>query len=253
MSTASAPGLGHADRAVVVTLVLAAAAWALLLAGAVLGGESIVSHHAVLEGDHALAPAVGAFAVGWAVMVGAMMLPSTVPVVGAYARLTADRPGRQRALAAFLAAYTAVWMGFGLAALAGDAGLHALVHRAAWLEQHPSVIPAGIFVAAGVAQLLPVTRRCLDECRDPVRLLTRDGGATVDGGAWATGVRHGVACLGATGALMLVMFAVGLHHVLWVAALTAVLVAEKTMRGGQRLLPVVGVALVATGVGVAVT
>lgn len=251
MPTAPIRGLGPTDRAVAVTLGLAAAAWALLVVGSVVGGEALVSHHEVVEGERPLLLGVAAFVPAWSLMVGAMMLPSTVPVVGAYARLTGDRPHHGRALGAFLAAYLLVWLGFGLVALAGDVGLHELTHRWEWLEQHPSAVTAGVFGVAGVVQFLPVTRRCLDECRDPVRLLTRGGGAGA--GAWRVGVHHGVACLGVTWALMLLMFAVGLHHLVWVALLTAVIVAEKVLPGGCRLVPLVGAVLLGAAVVVAAT
>jgi predicted metal-binding membrane protein len=251
MPTAPTRGPGPSDGAVVVTLGLAAAAWALLVVGSVVGSETLVAHHEVVEGERPLLVGVAAFVPAWSVMVGAMMLPSTLPVVGAYGRLTRDRPHHRRSLGAFLGAYLVVWLAFGLVALAGDVGLHALAHRWAWLEHHPSVVTAGVFAVAGVVQLLPVTRRCLGECRDPARLVTRGGGAGA--GAWRVGVHHGVACLGATWALMLLMFAVGLHHLAWVVLLTGVLVAEKVLPGGLRLVPVIGAVLLGAAVVVAAT
>jgi predicted metal-binding membrane protein len=42
---------------------------------------------------------------------------------------------------------------------------------------------------------------------------------------------------------MLLMFAVGVGSLWWMAVLTAVMVAQKTTRWGTRLVPVVGAAL----------
>jgi predicted metal-binding membrane protein len=54
---------------------------------------------------------------------------------------------------------------------------------------------------------------------------------------------HGLYCLGCCWALMLVMFAAGVAMLWWMAALTAVMVHEKTGRHGEAVTPVVGVTL----------
>jgi predicted metal-binding membrane protein len=59
------------------------------------------------------------------------------------------------------------------------------------------------------------------------------------------GVGHGLFCLGCCWALMLVMFAAGVAMLWWMAALTAVMVYEKTGRHGRALTPVVGIGLLA--------
>jgi predicted metal-binding membrane protein len=65
--------------------------------------------------------------------------------------------------------------------------------------------------------------------------------------AWRLGLRHGLYCLGCCWALMLVLFAVGAGNLAWMAALTGVMLVEKTARRGRRLVPVVGLALLASG------
>jgi predicted metal-binding membrane protein len=144
----------------------------------------------------------------------------------------------------FIAAYVTVWVGFGGAALAMDTGVHRIVHVWPWLEERPFLV-AGALLLAGACQFLPVTRRCLAACRDPAGLVARSGG--LGAGAWRVGIRHGVACLGATWALMLLMFAVAVHSLAWMALLTGVLAAEKLLPGGVRLASYVGVPLLAAG------
>jgi predicted metal-binding membrane protein len=56
-----------------------------------------------------------------------------------------------------------------------------------------------------------------------------------------------VACLGAGWALMLLMFALGVHSLTWTLLLTGVLVAEKVLPGGTRLASLVGATLVVAG------
>jgi hypothetical protein len=64
-------------------------------------------------------------------------------------------------------------------------------------------------------------------------------------------VRHGVFCLGCCWALMLVMAAAGTASLLWMLALTGVMVAERTAAWGARLVRPLGVALVLAGIAVA--
>ena len=61
------------------------------------------------------------------------------------------------------------------------------------------------------------------------------------------GARHGVFCVGCCWALMLVMFAAGAASLIWMAALTALMVHEKTRPSGATTVPLTGVALLAAG------
>jgi predicted metal-binding membrane protein len=60
-------------------------------------------------------------------------------------------------------------------------------------------------------------------------------------------VAIGGVVLGCCWALMLVLFAVGASNLAWMAALTGVMLVEKTTRRGHRLVPLVGLALLASG------
>ena len=61
------------------------------------------------------------------------------------------------------------------------------------------------------------------------------------------GVKQGLYCLGCCWAMMLVMFAVGVMNVIWMAALGMVMTIEK-IGTGKRFTYAVGVALIAGGV-----
>ncbi len=222
------------------------AAWLLLLVFPLVGPAEQAHHHGVAD---ALASGVqppllvlAVFATAWLVMVAAMMLPTIVPMVRMFQVVSARQARPGAALAAFLAAYFAVWLGFAALAVPADLAVHALVATWPWLHGHDGLVPAGALALAGAAQFSPLTRRCLTLCRDPRAMLFaryRRGA----GGAWSLGVRHGLSCLGCCWALMLLMFAVGVSSLWWMAGLTAVMVAQKTTRWGPRLVPVVGAAL----------
>ncbi len=224
------------------------ATWTLALLLPIIGYGDLVSHHAILEGTKL--PPVSTlllFLVAWQVMTGAMMLPSSLPMIQLFARASHGQVHPRRAMAAFLTAYFAVWTGFAIVALAGDAGLHWLVAHWTWLANRPWLIAGAVLLLAGAFQFSPLKERCLDACRSPVNFLWRYYGRGL-GPAWRLGVRHGLFCLGCCWALMLTMFAVGVGSLTWMAALTGVMLIEKTARQGRRLVPVVGASLLLWGV-----
>lgn len=245
LDTAYAPGRAGVPAVAGV----AVAAWALLIAGQAVGLEGVLSHDEILEyGTRPLPTAILIFVLAWQVMIGAMMLPTALPAVGAFSRLAGGRPRPRAGLAVFLGAYFAVWTGFGLAALSFDAGLHALTDTWGWLGDRPFLIAPAVFLLAAVYQFLPVKRRCLAACREPALLLAD---CRAGEGAWRSGLRHALACLGSNWPLMLVMFAVGTHALWWIGLLTLVLVAEKVLPGWRWTVPGVGVGFGCAGVAVA--
>ena len=180
----------------------------------------------------------------WQVMIAAMMLPSSLPLVRLYARASARAPQRRRAMAAFLGGYALAWSGFGLAAFGADAGLHAAISSNSWLEHHDWWIGGSVLALAGAFQFTSLKDACLDKCRHPAQFMMRyyERGP---GGGLRLGLRHGAFCVGCCWALMLVMFAAGVASLIWMALLTAVMIHEKTRPAGARAVPVTGVALLA--------
>lgn len=225
-----------------------AAAWGLTLVLALRGQGDLVSHHAILA-DRALPSARDAllFLVAWQVMTAAMMLPSSEPMVGLFARVSRRQARPRLALTAFLLAYFVVWTGFAVVALLGDVGLHALVERWRWLDQRPHLITGGVLLLAGAFQFSSLKERCLDACRNPLSFLWRYYGRGMRR-ASVLGIRHGLFCLGCCWALMLVMFAVGVGSLVWMAALTGVMAIEKSASWGRKFAPVIGIGLIAGGV-----
>ncbi|HEY7488712.1 MAG TPA: DUF2182 domain-containing protein [Streptosporangiaceae bacterium] len=208
--------------AVVVLGGVAAAAWVALAAG--VGGHT--SHDEVLGHGHALHLAeVAALIAGWQLMVAAMMLP---PEVGSAVRDSAVRTG-VAAACGVVAVTAAVWTAFAIVALSGDSLVHELAGSRPWLAH---LVAPAVLIGAGLFQLTPVKRRLLDATRCTPTL------------SW----RHTLSCLGNCGTLMLVMFAVGVGSLIWMAVLTAVMVAERAVR--PALAPWVtsfaGVALIIT-------
>jgi predicted metal-binding membrane protein len=226
-------------------LVAIAAAWAAAIAAQLAGAAALVHHDTLLtSGGPPVAVAALASLLAWQVMIAAMMLPSSLPLVGLFARVSARAPHRRRALAAFLGGYALVWSGFGLLAFGADAALHAAVNSSPWLERHDWWIGGSVLALAGAFQFTPLKDACLDKCRHPGQFIMRFYERGVGGGL-RLGLRHGAFCVGCCWALMLVMFAAGVASLIWMALLTAVMIHEKTRPAGARAVPVTGVALLA--------
>jgi Predicted metal-binding integral membrane protein (DUF2182) len=70
-------------------------------------------------------------------------------------------------------------------------------------------------------------------------------------GAFMVGAEHGGFCAGCCWALMLVLFALGVMSVLWMAVIAGVVFVEKVLPFGWRARTGIAVALVAFGIWVA--
>ena len=221
-----------------------AAAWVAAIAAQAVGAAALVHHDALLVDGPPPALSTLLFLLAWQVMIAAMMLPSSLPLVRLYAAASARAPARSRAMAAFVGGYAMVWSAFGLLAFALDAGLHAAVEASPWLHERDWMIGGAVLALAGLFQFTALKDACLDKCRHPAQFLTRHYRRGPAAGL-ELGMRHGTFCVGCCWALMLVMFAAGLASLLWMAALTALMIHEKTRPSGARAVPVTGVALLA--------
>jgi predicted metal-binding membrane protein len=222
------------------------AAWAAAIAAEASGAAGSLHHDTLLEGGPGFGPALLLFLVAWQVMVAAMMVPSSLPLVRMYSAASAGAPDRSRSMAAFLGGYAAVWSAFGALAFAGDAGIHALVAASPWVADNDWAIAPSVLLLAGAFQFSSLKDACLRACRHPASFLQRHYRRGPRGG-FVLGARHGAFCVGCCWALMLVMFAAGAASLIWMAALTALMVHEKSQPSGERTVPLTGVVLLAVG------
>jgi len=239
-----------ASRLVRAVWVIAGACWIVALGTVLLGSDVHAHHDFVLEESTLGWPVrLAVFAAAWLVMIGAMMLPTTVPMLQLYWTVSARQAQPMLGRTAVLATYGMVWMAFAFVALAGDAVVHRLVDRWQWLADRPSLVLGTTLVLAGAFQFSTLKTACLNACRSPMSLLWQYYRRGI-GGAWALGMRHALYCLGCCWALMLVMFATGVGSLLWMLLLAGVMVAEKTTAWGARLVAPAGIALIAGGLAV---
>jgi predicted metal-binding membrane protein len=193
----------------------------------------------------------GEFLLLWVVMMAAMMLPSVAPVALMYLTVLRNRRNGRAAghAAALVAGYLLAWAGFGVAAFGISRALGRLAPMG--MNMAPSrlaVWSAAIALAvAGVYQFTPLKARCLRHCRSPLGFLLQFGGYTGRLRDVRVGVYHGGYCVGCCWSLILVLVAVGVMNMAWMAGLTAVVFMEKVWRSGQAFGYVAGGALILTG------
>ena len=224
-----------------------AVAWALALAAQATGRGRLLGHDELIHGSLSLWAALVVHLLAWQVMIVAMMLPSSLPLVRLFATVSSNHRRAGVAMSAFLTGYALVWSVFGALAFLGDALTHDTVDATPWLAAHPAVVGGGVLALAGAFQFSSLKDRCLKECRHPAGfLLPRYQRGTR--AAFRLGRQHGLFCLGCCWALMLVGFAAGVANLWWMAALTALMVFEKTGREGQRGVRPIGLGLIALGV-----
>jgi predicted metal-binding membrane protein len=184
----------------------------------------------------------------WVVMMVGMMAGAAAPVLSLFGAARRARGERRISLAvlAFGFGYLLVWVGFSACAALAQWGLHEAALLSPAMAASSPRLGGAILIAAGAYQLTPLKGACLTRCRSPLGFLMahwRDG--TI--GAMQLGWRHGAFCLGCCWALMCVLFAVGVMNLLWVAALAAIVLVEKTSRAGTMVARVAGIAMLAMG------
>ena len=181
----------------------------------------------------------------WLLMLAAMMLPTTYPLLAMFRRIVGARPDGARLTLLVVAGFVIVWFAFGIVAHALDAALVALASRFAWLTLHGEVVGAGVLAAAGLFQFSALKYRCLEQCHAPFGFVSsRWHGRKPALEAFRLGVDHRVFCVGCCWALMALMFVVGVGSVGWMLALAVVMAAEKNLPWGRRLRAPLGIGLV---------
>lgn len=188
---------------------------------------------------------VQTFAATWVVMMAAMMLPSAIPLVAAFARTAEGRRNWIPATTALSATYLSVWLLFG-------AACYVLYNAVGMPWRNQSLAGGAALVLAGLYSLTPLKRASQARCRElcalhgplPFNLMRS---------SVVAGVRYGLSCLGCSVALMVAMVLVGMSNLLWAATLGVVVLIYKfapPLRISHELI--LSIALAALGIAYAV-
>jgi predicted metal-binding membrane protein len=202
------------------------------LAGAGLLLASVAVWAALLAMGDEMPMGFGLWIGAWTVMMAAMMLPSTSPLVLLYAKRSTTAHS-----ALLTAGYLLVWAAIGLAAY----------EVAMRLPDPGNRVVGAVLIGAGLYQLTPLKTACLKRCRNPADFLVthwRRGRV----GALRLGVEHGAYCVGCCWALMGVLIVAGSMSLAWVVAIALVVAGEKLLPAGQLLGRLGGVGLLVAGI-----
>lgn len=164
----------------------------------------------------------------WTVMMVAMMLPSAAPVILIVLKAYRARggPGARAVAGLFVGGYLLAWTCFSALAATAQVALRRAALLNADMASHSTALVAAILVLVGAYQWLPIKTACLSHCRSPLDFLMRHW-REGPGGAINMGARHGLYCVGCCGALMALLFVVGVMNYMWIAALAAFALLEK--------------------------
>jgi len=151
----------------------------------------------------------------WPAMMAAMMLPGAAATVARRAQAA----GRLRAVPLFIGSYLVVWALVGVAVYA--------LYR-----PHGAIAAGVVVIAAGVYELTPLKRYFRRCCQQDVR----------------SGFEFGLYCVGSCIALMLLLVAVAVMSVAWMAGIAVLVAAQKLLPAKAAVDVPLALAIVAVGV-----
>lgn len=189
----------------------------------------------------------------WWIMMVAMMTPSAAPTILLYARVNrqalvaGQSQGGFASIGVFAAGYLLTWLAFSVAA----AALHWALQRtglisAMMMGSQSRWLSGAVLIAAGLYQLSPLKDLCLTHCRAPAAFLSRHWRPNASG-ALRLGAVHGAYCIGCCWMLMVLLFVGGVMNLVWIAALTLLVLIEKAFAGGRRVGQSIGIGLIGWG------
>ncbi len=155
------------------------------------------------------------FAAMWASMMAAMMLPGAAPAVLSRVR----RGARAGAAPLFVGSYLAVWALVGVAVYAA-------------YRPHGAAAAGAVVIAAGGYEFTPLKHRFRRRCRAKVR----------------SGFEFGLCCVGSSIGLMLMLLALGVMSLTWMAVVAVLCLAQKLLPAKRGIDVPVALAIVGLGV-----
>jgi predicted metal-binding membrane protein len=168
--------------------------------------------------DMGVATQLGSFAFFvalWVSMMAAMMLPGAAPAV----LRRAHASGRLRAVPLFVGSYLAVWTLVGVAVYS--------LYRT-----HGSFAAGAVAIAAGVYEFTPLKRHFRRRCRESV----------------GSGFEFGLYCVGSSIGLMLMLLALGVMSITWMAVIAVLVLAQKLIPAKAAIDVPLALAIVGLGI-----
>ena len=185
----------------------------------------------------------------WTVMMFAMMLPSTFIFLNIFRMMRSNMQISSNIIIEMIVisfTYILIWTIFSLIACT----LQYICHNIGVVDMMGTLqnnILAGLFlVGAGAFQFTSLKDTCLEKCRNPLSFLM-SGPIKGYGNVAYVGLKHGLFCLGCCWVLMLLLFVNGVMNLLWVVAITIIVLAEKMLPYEKLSSRFLGILLVGWG------
>jgi predicted metal-binding membrane protein len=190
----------------------------------------------------------GLFTGMWLVMMVAMMLPATYPMLLLHRTVCRKRSGEGRSpTLVFALSYFLTWTAAGALFFCAYLGISYFTSVAAHGDLRILRSAGVALLASGVYQFSPAKFACLKYCQNPLHFVQhhwRDGRI----GAAHMGVVHGLYCFGCCWGLMLILFFMGLMNLGWMALLSAIILVERIVPRRQIVARVAGAVFILIGV-----
>jgi predicted metal-binding membrane protein len=224
-----------------------------------MGGMDMTGYRMIPAGQTLMMPASAPWQpvefayvfVMWVVMMIGMMTPSVAPMILVYARIGRQATGSRpfTSVAWFTGGYFLAWVAFSFVATS----LQWALERAAWLTpmmaSASNIVGGLLLILAGIYQWTRLKEVCLSQCQAPLGFILSHGGLQrTTAGSLKLGFRHGAHCLGCCWATMVLLFALGVMNLLWIAALAILVLLEKVVPLGRWIARAAGLAFFAGGV-----
>ncbi len=165
----------------------------------------------------------------WSVMIAAMMLPSALPMIQMFNKISRQRYGKGFLFSLiFSLAYLSVWLLFSVVLTVVQWKFHDYQWLSGRMGHTNDVVAGFLLILAGGYQFTKFKNVCLKYCRSPAGFLLnswQNGRA----GAFAMGFKHGIICVGCCWAQMLIMFVVGVMNITAMVWVTLYILLEKSL------------------------
>ena len=186
---------------------------------------------------------ISLFTIGWTSCMAAMMFPAIVPMVLLYNKVITNEQLSSSAIITkspsfihilkiiiFVGMYLLIWTIIGLGLLLG---LSATINSfTSTLENiNLGIIFGSILIISGVYQFTSLKNKCIGYCESPSSFITRRWNNGT-GGAAKMGVYHGIYCLGCGLPYSIIMMALGLMSLTWMALFAIIIFGEKMWSKG---------------------
>ncbi|MER8476766.1 DUF2182 domain-containing protein [Mesorhizobium sp. M1163] len=175
----------------------------------------------------------GALTAMWLLMAIATMLPSAAPMIRTYCEIADTARIKREPVAhplVLVAGYLSVWLAVSAMFAALTLAVDAFASPGQMLDPAVGIAGAAALSIAGLYQFSWLKEACLEKCRNPFSVLFANWSARPIR-IFRLGMEQGLWCLGCCWALMLVMLAVGVMNVFWMALIGLFSLVEKQTAG----------------------